>query len=132
MIEHSVFLKCHLQKHNAIHLCRKEGISCLDAPAHAPFDLGDSLGVGEYCTTDGGQCDDNPSATTCSALLNGDLIVTSYVCTLVCDETTECGEGASCRCPLFKTGGQICGCIQDSCVMPPGSEGELGMGGGAN
>ncbi len=101
------------------------------AACGAPCDKGNDLGVGEYCTSDGGQCDDNASATTCSALLNGQLIITSYVCTLVCDETTDCGEGASCRCPVFENGGQICGCILDSCVMPPGTEGELGAGGGA-
>jgi hypothetical protein len=98
------------------------------AACGAPCDAGNDLGVGEYCTANGGQCDDNASATTCSALLNGQLIVTSYICTLVCDETTVCGPGASCRCPLFRDGGQICGCIPDACEIPPEAEGDPGGG----
>lgn len=90
-----------------------------------PCDVGNGYGVGEYCTTEGGQCADNARATTCSDALNGSLIVTSYMCTLVCDATTDCGPGASCRCPILQTGGQICGCIPDSCQMPPGAEGKL-------
>jgi hypothetical protein len=91
-----------------------------------PCDQGNALGVGEYCTTEGGQCADNAAATTCSDALNGALVVTSYLCTLVCDADTDCGPDASCRCPLLQSGGQICGCIPDSCVMPPGTEGMLG------
>ena len=90
-----------------------------------PCDRGNALGVGAYCTTAGGQCASNSAATTCSDALNGSLIVTSYICTLVCDATTDCGPGASCKCPLLKTGGQLCGCIPDSCMLPQGT---VGMG----
>ncbi|MBK8936766.1 MAG: hypothetical protein IPM79_03715 [Polyangiaceae bacterium] len=112
-------------------------VDCSEVPSDPtaacgePCDEGNDLGVGEYCTVGGGECDDNASATTCSALLNGQLIVTSYVCTVICDEATECGPGASCRCPLFEDGGQICGCIPDACDIPPEAEGELGGEGGA-
>jgi hypothetical protein len=88
-----------------------------------PCDKGNTLGVGEYCTTEGGQCGDNPSATTCSDALNDQLKVKSYICTLVCDAATDCGPNASCRCPLFQDGGQICGCLPDSCVLPADAEG---------
>jgi hypothetical protein len=90
-----------------------------------PCDEGNALGVGEYCTTAGGQCGDNTTATTCSDALNDQLVVKSYVCTLVCDGNTDCGPGASCRCPKFKDGGQICGCILDTCEMPADAEGSL-------
>jgi len=90
-----------------------------------PCDDGNDLGVGEFCTTEGGQCEDNALATTCSDALNGELIVKSFMCTVVCDETTACGSGASCRCPIFKDGGQICGCIPDACELPAGTEGDM-------
>jgi len=88
-----------------------------------PCDKGNTLGVGAYCTTAGGECASNSAATTCSDALNGALIVKSYICTLVCDPTTDCGPGASCKCPLMKDGGQICGCIPDACVLPAGTFG---------
>ncbi len=84
-----------------------------------PCDTGNSLGVGEYCTTAGGQCADNAGAKTCSDVLNGTIAVNSNYCTELCDATTDCGPGAKCQCAKVLSGGTICGCTPDACDVPP-------------
>src|SRR5690349_533034 len=57
-------------------------------------DLGNSKGVGQYCTTNS-QC--TGSAKICSYAYAPDK--KSYICTTVCfsaTDTTSCGEGAAC------------------------------------
>lgn len=84
-----------------------------------PCDQGNDIGVGEYCSPGGSECDDNAGANTCSAALNGSLVFNSYVCTRVCDAATGCGDAASCLCMKLTDGGEICGCVPDRCELPP-------------
>jgi hypothetical protein len=85
----------------------------VDAPASTkcgkPGDMGNSLGVGKYCT----QLTDcfGLKAGIC-AILGGDPNQT--FCTMSCTmgSTTACGENAMCACQ----GGQ-CGCVPNACLM---------------
>lgn len=72
-----------------------------------PGDVGNSLGVGKYCTKLS-DCASNPKATLCTILGSSD----NFFCTFSCSgpTSTECGENASCQCQ----GGQ-CGCFPDAC-----------------
>jgi hypothetical protein len=58
-----------------------------------PGDMGNELGVGEYCSPLGKQCMDNAAAQLCLADVGQD----QWMCTRIgCDATTDCGEGAGC------------------------------------
>lgn len=58
-----------------------------------PGDMGNELGVGEYCSPLGGQCADNAAAQLCLA----DVMQDQWMCTRIgCDEMTDCGAGAGC------------------------------------
>jgi hypothetical protein len=74
-----------------------------------PGDVGNSLGVGKYCTklTD---CSSNVKATLCTTLGSDDSFFCTFACSGNSDLGGECGEAASCQCQ----GGQ-CGCFPDSC-----------------
>jgi hypothetical protein len=74
----------------------------------APGDVGNSLGVGAYCTTSA-QCASNSQATLCATLGNPNM----QFCTFLCSQgnATGCGTGASCECQAFE-----CGCVPDSCL----------------
>ena len=58
-----------------------------------PGDMGNELGVGEYCSPLGKQCMDNAAAQLCLADVGQD----QWMCTRIgCDATTDCGQGAGC------------------------------------
>lgn len=70
-----------------------------------PGYMGNSIGVGKYCTT----LNDCPStAPFCATLGSAD----AHFCTTMCTSTTDtaCGDNAACECP---TGG--CGCHPSGC-----------------
>jgi len=67
-----------------------------------PGDLGNQLGVGEYCSPLGGECTDNTDAQLCLADVGQD----QWMCSRIgCTEETDCGEGAGC---LITSDGSAC------------------------
>lgn len=72
-----------------------------------PGDVGNSLGVGKYCSKLS-DCAGNGQATLCTILGSND----TFFCTFACSDaaSTECGEDASCQCQ-----GTQCGCFPDAC-----------------
>jgi hypothetical protein len=97
-----------------------------------PGDMGNEIGVGEYCTPLGGQCADNSVAQFCLADVGQD----QWMCTRIgCDENTDCGANTGC---LITDDGSACvpcrcddsgiGCATSSAG---GNGGGGGMGGGA-
>ncbi|MGZ3429892.1 MAG: hypothetical protein ACXVCV_24750 [Polyangia bacterium] len=87
-----------------------------------PGDVGNSLGVGKFCTNQGPDCTGNGMATSCSALFNGQTpsATDAYFCSFQCQMTSPagfCGENAECLCNALG-----CACIPTSCV-PPGDGG---------
>ncbi|MCU1278902.1 MAG: hypothetical protein JWM53_2448 [bacterium] len=88
-----------------------------------PGDVGNSLGVGKFCTNQGPDCTGNGMATTCGALFNGQTPMPSdaYFCSFQCQMTSPpgfCGENAECLC----NASNLCACIPTSCV-PKGDGG---------
>ena len=88
-----------------------------------PGDVGNSLGVGKFCTNQGPDCTGNGKAGTCSALFNGQMPMPSdaYFCSFQCmatDPAGTCGENATCLC----NAANLCACIPISCI-PPGDGG---------
>ena len=88
-----------------------------------PGDVGNSLGVGKFCTNQGPDCGGNGMATTCSALFNGQTPSASdtYFCSFSCVSTSPpgfCGENAACLC----NSSNVCACIPVACI-PPGDGG---------
>jgi hypothetical protein len=88
-----------------------------------PGDVGNSLGVGKFCTNQGPDCTGNGMATLCSALVNGQTPSAddSYFCSFQCAATSPagfCGENAACLCNSAGS----CACIPTSCI-PPGDGG---------
>ena len=85
-----------------------------------PGDVGNSLGVGKFCTNQGPDCTGNGMATSCSALFNGQTPSSddTYFCSFICDPTTAnvCGENATCLC----NSSNECACIPTACVPPDG------------
>jgi len=102
------------------------GGACEDLPRDPasicgqPCDLGNEIGVGQYCTE---ASDCREPASVCSVLLNDLSPYRSYVCTLQCDPaaSVECGLDARCACVPLTAGGTICGCVPDACAerLPP-------------
>lgn len=95
-----------------------------------PGDLGNELGVGEYCTPQGGQCADNDTAQLCLADASQD----EWMCTRIgCTAETDCGTGAGC---LITDDGSACvPCACDAagigCGEGGGGTGGAGGAGGA-
>jgi hypothetical protein len=88
-----------------------------------PGDVGNSLGVGKFCTNTGPDCTGNGMATSCSALFNGQTpsATDAYFCSFQCTAASPpgfCGEHAQCLC----NASNLCACIPTSCV-PPGDGG---------
>ena len=84
-------------------------------------DVGNSKGVGKYCTDpQGSECRANTGATVCSAIGNTTARKT-YFCTTQCDPGTAnyCGEGASCT---YDSVNKAYGCTPDACTtnLPAG------------
>ena len=84
-----------------------------------PGDVGNSLGVGKYCSSAAGaECRTNPSATVCSQLLQ-DPTRPTFCCTQGCVPdagTNTCGDGAKCT---QDKGTQQWGCVPAGCVDTP-------------
>lgn len=67
-----------------------------------PGDVGNNLGVGQYCTPAGSECAGFDLAPLCLASVGQD----QWFCTRIgCDATTDCGEGAGC---LIQPDGSAC------------------------
>ncbi len=84
-----------------------------------PGDVGNALGVGQFCTNQGPDCSTNSMAKSCSALLNGQTpsATDSYFCSFLCTATDPpgtCGDNATCLC----NASNACACIPTSCVPP--------------
>jgi hypothetical protein len=88
-----------------------------------PGDVGNSLGVGQFCTNQGPDCTANSKAKSCSALFNGQTPSAddTYFCSFQCmatDPPGTCGDNAACLC----NSSGICACIPTKCI-PPGDGG---------
>jgi hypothetical protein len=82
-----------------------------------PGDVGNSLGVGKFCTQEQ-DCTSNTLATICSSLGNDPSTpqLDAYFCTAICSGSSApdfCGDGAACMC-----GTQGCGCTPTTCAAP--------------
>lgn len=67
-----------------------------------PGDVGNNVGVGTYCTPEGGECAPFDLAPLCLATVGQE----QWFCTRIgCDATTNCGEGAGC---LIEAEGSAC------------------------
>ena len=94
-----------------------------------PGDHGNNLGVGEYCTPTGGECEGFDEAGLCLASVGQD----QWFCTQIgCDETTDCGEDAGCLITGDGSACVPCRC-SDHCSGTGGGGvgGAGGSGGGA-
>jgi len=78
-----------------------------------PCDVGNSLGVGKFCNVIA-DCAGNGMATICSSVLNNGDPLDTYFCTIPvqCDNTTNCGAGASCQ----TVPGKGSGCTPNRCA----------------
>ncbi len=74
----------------------------------AETDAGNSKGVGEFCTPDGGECDDNDGATACLAAFDARA---HYCSKIFCADDAECGEDATCQ-----TNDMGSACVPDKCL----------------
>ena len=84
-----------------------------------PGDVGNSLGVGKFCTNQGPDCSGNGKAVSCSALFNGQTPAPTdtYFCSFQCQSTDPagtCGDNATCLCNAQN----LCACIPTKCVPP--------------
>ncbi len=73
-----------------------------------PGDVGNSLGVGKYCTKLS-DCSSNTKATLCSTLGSDN----EFFCTMPCmngGPADQCGDNATCQCQ-----GGRCGCYPNAC-----------------
>lgn len=74
-----------------------------------PGAVGNELGVGEFCTRLGGECNDNEEALFCTA----DHHEGAAFCTKSCASAEQCGGGAVC---VAETEGGPKGCVP-SCFL---------------
>jgi len=88
----------------------------------SPGSMGNSKGVGKYCTPTGNECSGNGSAVVCSA---GFFPGTNF-CTLAATcgsppsppaDTVLCGENTFCQCSTSGTTAGLCGCTPAACGM---------------
>jgi hypothetical protein len=78
-----------------------------------PCDEGNNLGVGRYCTKNGGQCGSNNNA---FVFCTVDVDPTAEAfCTGPCGSDAECGQNAFCD----GSGGAQRGCVPASCGGSP-------------
>ncbi len=88
------------------------GASCV-----APCAPGNERFVGEFCTPQGGECDDNLSQVTGAAIfctVDFETDATDWFCTKPCEQDSQCGANAACRGDPAEDGGRK-GCIPSSC-----------------
>ena len=72
-----------------------------------PGDMGNDMGVGKYCSAEGGECVGNGSATFCLAPFDAGA---PYCSIINCKDDSECGSGATCV--IEDAGGA---CVPDDC-----------------
>jgi hypothetical protein len=84
---------------------------------NGPCELGNSFGVGRYCTAGGGECAGS-KAGFCTVDFNPTDLA---FCTRPCSDDSQCGEDATCR---SEDGSGPMGCVPDFCLDP----GELDAG----
>jgi hypothetical protein len=77
-----------------------------------PCDVGNSLGVGRYCTKGGGQCNKNP-APFLFCTVDEDSTAQPF-CTGSCTMDEQCGENAYCN-----GQGGLSGCVPAACGGMP-------------
>jgi hypothetical protein len=81
-----------------------------------PGQMGNAVGVGEFCTKGGGQCRDNNGAIFCTV----DYVMTEdWYCTALCTSDNDCGDNAYCS--GSGMGGR--GCIPARCGGTPSDAG---------
>lgn len=98
-----------------------------DESCVVPGDEGNNLGVGEFCTPGGDECDDFNLAPACLANFGQD----QWFCTRIgCDETTDCGEDAECLLDGAGSACVPCRC-SDHCGGAGAGGGTGGSGGNA-
>jgi hypothetical protein len=104
-----------------------------------PGDMGNSLGVGQYCNEQSDAAPACPTGLICSDIENSSepANLQTFFCTLPeCTACTSCGTGASCVCQAPGA----CGCVPDTCagIFPDGgsppacAEGGTGSEGGTD
>ena len=77
-------------------------------------DMGNSLGIGKYCTL-ASECQDTPAAFVCATAGNPGAKFCTKTCTCTQPDgaplTNQCGEGATCTCDP-----RGCGCTPNKCL----------------
>lgn len=83
-----------------------------DTGCNGECELGNSIGVGHYCTPGGGECADTPNraAPFCTADASDSGL---WFCTRTCADDSQCGEDARC---LGQGGGGPMGCVPVFCL----------------
>ena len=80
------FLICDSEDQSPVRLGGDSSAGCAEES-----DVGNALGVGRYCTADGGECA-GQTANFCIAAFSEE----NYCTVILCDDDSACGEGASC------------------------------------
>jgi hypothetical protein len=98
--------------------CGDDGEATIDASTqcvgetgcNGECELGNSIGVGRYCTPGGGECADTPNraAPFCTADQSDEGL---WFCTRTCADDDQCGENARC----LGQGGPM-GCVPEFCL----------------
>jgi hypothetical protein len=85
-----------------------------------PCEVGNSFGVGRYCTKGGGECGGTPNqlAPYCSADFTARP---TGICTRPCEDMSECGEDAVCISGNEDNTGPK-GCVLAACVRGPSTD----------
>jgi hypothetical protein len=83
-----------------------------DTGCNGECELGNSIGVGRYCTAGGGECADTPNraAPFCTADQSDEGFA---FCTRTCANDEQCGENARC---LSRDGSGPMGCVPAFCL----------------
>lgn len=90
-----------------------------------PGDKGNNLGVGEYCTPGGDECDGFPEAALCLATVGQD----QWFCTQIgCTADSDCGDDAGCVITGDGSACVLCECDDSS----PQCQGAAGSGAGGS
>ena len=83
----------------------------------APCAPGNERFVGEFCTPQGGECDDNLSQVTGAAIfctVDFEVGANDWFCTKPCEQDSQCGTNAVCTGDPAEDGGRK-GCVPLSC-----------------
>ena len=95
-----------------------------------PGDVGNSLGVGKYCSKGGNQCSGNGQATICTV----DYSSGPGFCTKQCSVDADCGANAHCVTESLGSGCEpnACSATATDGGAPPAGDGGSGGGGSGN